>query len=149
MIVASNLDKTSADPFNLQRFVEAQERIYPQVTSELRAGRKMSHWIWFIFPQIQGLGRSPTAIEYAISGLDEARAYLAHAVLGPRLRECTQLVLGVENRSAAQIFMSPDDMKFRSCMTLFAQHSPEDDIFTKALQKYFRGVPDQLTLDRL
>jgi len=139
----------NSDPFNLQRFVEAQDPVFEQVTSELRSGRKTSHWIWFIFPQIQGLGRSPTAIEYAISGLDEARAYLAHAVLGPRLKECTELVLRVENRSAAQIFMSPDDMKFRSCMTLFSQVSPEDDIFKRALQKYFRGVPDQLTLDRL
>lgn len=140
-------DKT--DPFNLQRFVEAQEPIYQQVTSELRAGEKMSHWMWFIFPQIQGLGWSETSIEFAISGLEEARAYLAHPVLGARLKECTQLVLRVENRSAARIFMSPDDMKFRSCMTLFAQVSPEDDIFSMALKKYFRGVPDQLTLDRL
>ena len=109
----------------------------------------MSHWMWFIFPQIRGLGRSPTALEYAISGLDEARAYLAHPVLGPRLKECTQLVLLVQNRPLAQIFGSPDDMKFRSCMTLFAQVSPDDDVFNRALQKYFRGVPDQLTLDRL
>ena len=138
-----------SDNTDLQRFVEAQDPIYQQVTSELRAGEKMSHWMWFIFPQIQGLGWSETSIEFAISGLEEARAYLAHPVLGPRLKECTQLVLRVENRSAARIFMSPDDMKFRSSMTLFAQVSPEDDIFSKALQKYFRGVPDQLTLDRL
>ncbi len=137
------------DRHNLRRFIEAQEPIFQQVTSELRAGRKMSHWMWFIFPQIRGLGRSPTAMEYAISDLDEARAYLAHPVLGSRLKDCTQLVLLIGNRSAAQIFGSPDDMKFRSCMTLFAQVSQEDDIFTKALQKYFRGIPDQLTLDRL
>jgi len=137
------------DRYNLERFVEAQDSIFEQVTSELRAGRKMSHWMWFIFPQVRGLGRSPTAIEYAISGLDEARAYLSHPVLGPRLKECTELVLLVENRPVAQIFGSPDDMKFRSCMTLFAQVSPQDNIFEKALQKYFRGVPDQLTLDRL
>ena len=137
------------DPFNLERFVEAQDSVFQQVTSELRAGRKMSHWMWFIFPQIQGLGRSPTAIEYAISGLDEARAYLAHPILGPRLKECTQLVLHVENRSVAQIFGSPDDMKFRSSMTLFAQVSPGDDIFLRALQKYFRAVPDHMTLDSL
>jgi uncharacterized protein (DUF1810 family) len=137
------------DRYNLQRFVEAQDPIFGQVTSELRAGRKMSHWMWFIFPQIRGLGRSPTAIEYAISGLDEARAYLSHPVLGPRLRECTELALMVENRAAAQIFGSPDEMKFRSCMTLFAQVAPKDNMFEKALQKYFRGVPDQLTLDRL
>jgi uncharacterized protein (DUF1810 family) len=137
------------DRYNLERFVEAQGPVFLQVTSELRAGRKMSHWMWFIFPQIRGLGRSPTAIEYAISGLDEARAYLTHPVLGPRLKECTQLVLLVENRPLAQIFGSPDDMKFRSCMTLFAQVSPDDDIFNRALQKYFRGIPDQMTLDRL
>jgi len=139
----------NVDRYNLQRFVEAQASIFEEVTSELRAGRKMSHWMWFIFPQIRGLGRSPTAIEYAISGLDEARAYLSHPVLGPRLKECTELVLLVENRPVAQIFGSPDDMKFRSCMTLFTQVSPQDNIFEKALQKYFRGVPDQLTLDRL
>jgi len=139
----------NVDRYNLQRFVDAQGPIIQQVISELRAGRKMSHWMWFIFPQIRGLGRSPTAIEYAISGADEARAYLAHPVLGPRLQECTQLVLLVENRPAAQIFGSPDDMKFRSCMTLFAHVSPQENIFEKALQKYFRGVPDQLTLDRL
>ena len=139
----------NVDRYNLQRFVEAQESIIQQVISELRAGRKMSHWMWFIFPQIRGLGRSPTAIEYAISSADEARAYLVHPVLGPRLQECTQLVLLVENRPAAQIFGSPDDMKFRSCMTLFAQVSPQENIFEKALQKYFRGLPDQLTLDRL
>jgi uncharacterized protein (DUF1810 family) len=147
--MSSEQQSDKIDRYNLQRFVEAQDAIFEQVTSELRAGRKMSHWMWFIFPQIRGLGRSPTAIEYAIFGLDEARAYLSHSVLGPRLRECTELVLMVENRTAAQIFGSPDDMKFQSCMTLFAQVAPKDNIFEKALQKYFRGVPDQLTLDRL
>lgn len=146
---ADTSQQSAGDPFLLERFVEAQNPLFDQVTSELQAGRKMSHWMWFIFPQIQGLGRSPTAIEYAISGLDEARAYLAHPVLGPRLKECTQLVLRVENRPLAQIFGSPDDMKFRSSMTLFAQVSPDDDIFERALQKYFRGLPDQLTLERL
>jgi uncharacterized protein (DUF1810 family) len=137
-----------ADRYNLGRFVEAQDPVFRQVTSELRAGRKTSHWMWFIFPQIRGLGRSPASVEYAISGLDEARAYLAHPILGPRLKECTQLVLLAGNRPASQIFGSPDDMKFRSCITLFAQASA-DDIFVRALQKYFRGVPDQMTLDRL
>lgn len=137
------------DPFNRERFVRAQARVFEHVLAELRAGTKMSHWMWFIFPQIRGLGRSPTAIEYAISGLDEARAYLAHPVLGSRLKECTRLVLQVQNRSAAEIFGSPDDMKFRSCMTLFAQVSPDDDIFVRALEKYFGGVPDRMTLDRL
>jgi uncharacterized protein (DUF1810 family) len=110
---------------------------------------KTSHWMWFIFPQIRGLGRSPVSIEYAISSREEAAAYLQHPVLGPRLKECTQLVLNVENRSAEEIFGSPDDMKFRSSMTLFAQVSAHDDIFIRALQQYFRGAPDQLTLDRL
>ena len=109
----------------------------------------MSHWMWFIFPQIRGLGRSPISIEYAISSRDEARAYLLHSVLGPRLKECTGLVLLVEGRSAFEIFDEPDDMKFRSCMTLFAQVSNDDDIFQRALDKYFEGIPDRLTLDRL
>jgi uncharacterized protein (DUF1810 family) len=136
------------DPYNLERFVLAQDPVYRRVISELQAGTKMSHWMWFIFPQIRGLGRSPVAVEYAISGRDEARAYLQHAILGPRLKECTQLVLQVEGRSATEIFGSPDDMKFRSCITLFNQVS-DDDIFAKTLQKYFADVPDQLTLDRL
>jgi len=105
--------------------------------------------MWFIFPQIRGLGHSPTAIEYAISGRDEARAYLQHPVLGPRLRQCTRLVLEVENRSASQIFGFPDDVKFRSCMTLFANAFPDDDVFQRALNKYYDGSPDRLTLDRL
>jgi uncharacterized protein (DUF1810 family) len=142
--ISENLDQ-----FNLQRFVEAQRPIFQQVTSELGAGRKTTHWMWFVFPQIRGLGQSPTSIEYAISGLDEARAYLAHPILGPRLRECTRLVLQIENRSAAQIFGFPDDMKFRSCMTLFAQVSRQEDMFVRALEKYFGGVPDRMTLDRL
>lgn len=139
----------NADPYNLERFVEAQAPVFRQVIAELQKGRKMSHWMWFIFPQIRGLGRSETAVEFAISGLDEARAYLTHPVLGPRLKECTQLVLLVENRPLAQILGSPDDMKFRSSMTLFAQVSPGDDIFSRALQKYFRGIPDSMTLERL
>lgn len=137
------------DQYNLERFVSAQDSIYAEVVSELRAGMKTSHWMWFIFPQIRGLGRSPVSIEYAISSGEEAAAYLQHPVLGPRLKECTQLVLDVENRSAEEIFGSPDDMKFRSSMTLFAQVSADDDIFIRALQQYFGGAPDQLTLDRL
>ncbi len=105
--------------------------------------------MWFIFPQIRGLGRSPISIEYAISSRDEARAYLQHPLLGPRLRECTQSVLKVEGRSALEIFGEPDDIKFRSSMTLFAQVSSEDDIFHRALDKYFDGLPDRLTLERL
>ena len=137
------------DPYNLERFVSAQDPIYAQVLSELRAGMKTSHWMWFIFPQIRGLGRSPVSIEYAISSREEAAAYLQHPVLAPRLKECTQLVLDVKARSAEEIFGSPDDMKFGSSMTLFAQVSADGDIFARALQQYFHGAPDQLTLDRL
>jgi uncharacterized protein (DUF1810 family) len=142
-------DPFKDDPFNLERFIQAQTPGYQRVLSELEAGTKMSHWMWFIFPQIRGLGRSTTSIEYAISGVDEARAYLAHPILGPRLKQCTQLVLLVKDRSAREIFGSPDDMKFRSSMTLFAAASPDDAIFSRALQKYFDGSPDRLTLDRL
>ena len=144
-----SLNRPDRDPYNLERFASAQQAIYPQVVSELRAGYKTSHWMWFVFPQIRGLGRSPISLEYAISSRQEAAAYLQHPILGPRLKECTQLVLDVENRSAEDIFGSPDDLKFRSSMTLFAQVSPDDDIFARALQQYFHGVQDQLTLDRL
>ncbi|HTT18618.1 MAG TPA: DUF1810 domain-containing protein [Candidatus Sulfotelmatobacter sp.] len=140
---------SSTDRFHLERFLLAQDRVYTHVLSELKAGTKMSHWIWFIFPQIRGLGRSPISIEYAISSRDEARAYLQHPILGPRLKECTRLVLQVEGRSALEIFGEPDDIKFRSSMTLFAQVSSGDDIFERALQKYFDGIPDRLTIDRL
>ena len=141
--------RSSADPYNLDRFVQAQDGVFDRVLKELRSGVKVGHWMWFIFPQIKGLGRSPISIEFAISSQDEARAYLQHSILGPRLKECTRLVLSVEDRSVGEIFGSPDDMKFRSSMTLFAQVSPDDDIFLRALQKYFGGVPDRLTLDRL
>ncbi len=147
--MSADYSPADTDPFNLERFVKAQAQVFQQVTSELKAGRKMSHWMWFVFPQIRGLGQSPTSIKYAIAGLDEARVYLAHPVLGPRLRECTRLVLLLENRSAVEIFGRPDDMKFRSCMTLFAQVSRDEDIFARALERYFRGVPDRMTLDRL
>ncbi|HET9308652.1 MAG TPA: DUF1810 domain-containing protein [Candidatus Sulfotelmatobacter sp.] len=146
---SSRSERSSADPYNLDRFVQAQDGAFDRALRELRSGVKMGHWMWFIFPQIKGLGRSPISIEFAISSPDEARAYLQHSVLGPRLKECTQLVLLVEGRSVEEIFGSPDDMKFRSSMTLFAQVSPDDDIFLRALQKYFGGVPDRLTLDRL
>ena len=142
-------ERSSADPYNLDRFVQAQDGVFDRVLRELRSGVKMGHWMWFIFPQIKGLGRSPISIEFAISSREEARAYLQHPVLGPRLKECTGLVLLIEGRSVEEIFGSPDDMKFRSSMTLFAQVSPDDDIFLRALQKYCGGVPDRLTLDRL
>ena len=141
--------RPSGDPYNLERFVTAQDRVLKQVLSELESGTKMGHWMWFIFPQIRGLGRSPISIEYAISSVDEARAYLQHPVLGPRLKECTRLALEVNGRSAADIFNTPDDMKFRSSMTLFAQVSVDDDIFQLALAKYFNGIADQLTIERL
>jgi uncharacterized protein (DUF1810 family) len=135
--------------YDLERFVEAQKGIYGQVTSELRAGRKRSHWIWFIFPQIAGLGNSEMAQRYAVSSLAEAAAYLKHPVLGPRLRECTRLVVDVEGRSIDQILGYPDDLKFRSSMTLFARAGAEEGEFREALEKYFDGVPDPLTAERL
>ena len=134
---------------NLHRFLSAQAPTYDTVLAELRAGRKSSHWIWFIFPQIAGLGRSGTAQQFAIGSLDEAKAYLQHPTLGPRLRECTQLVLDVEGRSAEEIFGYPDHLKFRSCMTLFLTAAPDNALFNAALLKYFDGKPDQLTLDLL
>lgn len=137
------------DRFHLQRFVDAQEPVYGMVLGELRAGRKRSHWMWFIFPQIAGLGHSAMAQKFALSSLDEAAAYLAHPVLGPRLRECSVLVAGIEGRSIAEIFGYPDDVKFRSSMTLFAQAGPEEPIFAACLQKYFGGEPDSQTLARL
>ena len=137
------------DPFRLGRFVEAQDGIYTQVCEELRRGEKRSHWMWFIFPQIRGLGRSPMAERFAISSLDEARAYLAHEILGERLRECTGLVNGVTGRSANEIFGDPDDLKFHSSMTLFAQAEEGETVYGEALEKYFSGKLDKGTLDRL
>jgi uncharacterized protein (DUF1810 family) len=135
--------------YNLQRFLDTQEGVYDTVLDEMRAGRKSSHWIWFIFPQIAGLGHSGMAQKFAIGSLDEAKAYLQHPTLGPRLRACTQLVLDVNGRSAEEIFGYPDYLKFRSCMTLFLTAAPDNTIFKAALLKYFDGKPDQLTLDIL
>jgi uncharacterized protein (DUF1810 family) len=137
------------DPYDLQRFVDAQNRCYERVCSELRDGRKTGHWMWFIFPQINGLGYSQTARAFAISSKAEAEAYLGHPLLGPRLRECTRLVNLTEGRSIEQIFGHPDDLKFRSCMTLFAHATPDNQVFVDALQKYCAGVFDPLTLERL
>ena len=137
------------DIYNLHRFLTAQAHTYETVLSELRSGRKSSHWIWFIFPQIAGLGHSAMAQQFAITSLDEAKAYLQHPVLGPRLRACTQLVLDVNGRSAEEIFGYPDYLKFRSCMTLFLAAVTDNAIFNNALLKYFGGKPDQLTLDIL
>jgi uncharacterized protein (DUF1810 family) len=140
---------TDDDPFDLQRFVDAQGTVIEQVRRELRAGRKRSHWMWFVFPQIAGLGNSATAVRYVISSLDEALAYLAHPVLGPRLRECTQLVLDVQGRPVEAIFGHPDNLKFHSSMTLFAQAAPEERDFADALTKYFGGERDKKTLSVL
>jgi uncharacterized protein (DUF1810 family) len=137
------------DPYNLQRFVDAQARVYESVRTELRQGSKRSHWMWFIFPQIAGLGRSAMSTRYAISSLAEAEAYLKHPILGPRLRECTRLVMLVEGRSAYEILGSPDDMKFHSCLTLFACAAPEDQLFRDALEKYYDGAEDPATLAKL
>jgi uncharacterized protein (DUF1810 family) len=141
--------ESASDPFGLQRFVDAQQRVYPTVLDELRVGRKRSHWIWFIFPQVAGLGSSPTAARYAISSLDEAKAYLRHELLGPRLRECARLVNAVQGRSIREIFGSPDDLKVRSSMTLFTRATDDNEDFVQLLERYYDGEEDQLTLDRL
>lgn len=137
----------SPDPFDLRRFITAQDPVIEAVRDELRAGRKASHWMWFVFPQIRGLGSSSMAQRYALGSSQEARAYHEHPVLGARLRECTQLVLQVEDLRAEQIFGYPDDLKFRSCMTLFAQVVPEQPLYRTALEKYFAGEPDARTLE--
>jgi uncharacterized protein (DUF1810 family) len=134
------------DAYNLQRFVEAQQPVYERVRAELRAGAKASHWMWFIFPQLKGLGRSPTAEYFGIASLPEAEAYWRHPVLGRRLKECTELVVAILGKTAHQIFGSPDDVKFRSCMTLFERAAPEEPIFGQALDKYFDGKRDSSTL---
>lgn len=138
-----------ADPHNLQRFVGAQNPVYEQVCSELRKGQKRGHWMWFVFPQIEGLGHSPLAKKFAIHSRDEARAYLEHPILGARLKECTELVLLVQERSIGQILGHPDDLKFRSSMTLFASVTSDNQVFKEALARYFDGEPDPLTLERL
>jgi len=137
------------DIFNLQRFIEAQDQGYGSVLKELRSGHKRSHWMWYIFPQIQGLGGSAMSQKYAISSQNEAKAYWEHPILGSRLRECTQLVMNVEGRTAEQIFSYPDNLKFRSCMTLFERSATDSSIFRAALLRYFGGEPDQLTLNIL
>jgi uncharacterized protein (DUF1810 family) len=142
-------DRPTLDPHNLQRFIDAQHPIYGQVRDELQGGQKESHWMWFIFPQIKGLGSSPTAQKYAITGIDEAKAYLGHALLGFRLRECTQLVNAVLGRTIEDIFGYPDHLKFHSSMTLFAHISARDEMFIAALTKYFHGDLDRKTLEQL
>jgi uncharacterized protein (DUF1810 family) len=135
--------------YKLERFVNAQRPVFEDACAQLREGRKQSHWMWFIFPQIEGLGRSETARTFAISSREEAEAYLEHPVLGPRLRECARLVNLVEGRSAEEIFGRPDDLKFRSSMTLFAHATSDNQVFIGALRKYFGGAFDPMTLERL
>ena len=146
------LSSKAADPFDLQRFVDAQDRAYDTALEELRSGRKRGHWIWFVFPQLQGLGRSATAIRYSITSLDEARAYLDHPVLGPRLRECARVVAGIEGASADDIFGWPDNLKVRSSMTLFARATESAEVqaeFRAVLERLYDGVEDEVTVDLL
>ena len=138
-----------SDPYDLQRFVDAQNPVYDKVRAELQEGCKRSHWMWFVFPQITGLGSSPLARRFAISSLSEAAAFLEHPILGPRLVECTRLVNLVEGRPIEQIFGHPDDLKFRSSMTLFAHAAADKEVFIDALRKYFGGQFDDATLARL
>lgn len=138
-----------ADTFNLQRFIDAQNPLFDTVTAELTAGKKRTHWMWFVFPQIHGLGHSEMARLYAISSVEEARAYLDHAVLGDRLRVLTGIVNGLDCRSVEQIFGYPDDMKFHSSMTLFAHSARDKRPFENALNCYFGGEPDLATIERL
>lgn len=137
------------DRYDLNRFVDAQESAYEQALSEIRSGRKRSHWMWFIFPQIAGLGSSPTAQHYAISSLAEAQAYLRHPILGPRLLEAAEAVLALEGRAIADVFGYPDDLKLKSCATLFAQASPAGSVFEQLLDKCFGGEQDEKTLHLL
>jgi uncharacterized protein (DUF1810 family) len=137
------------DRFDLNRFVQAQEEVYPRALAELKLGRKRSHWMWFIFPQIDGLGYSSTARFYAIKSKDEAKAYLDHPLLGKRLMECAEALLKSEGKSAAEIFGHPDDLKLRSSVTLFASASAADSVFSRVLDHYFGGEPDRRTLELL
>lgn len=137
------------DPYNLQRFVDAQDPEYARVCSELRKGRKEGHWMWYIFPQIKGLGKSELSKKFAISSREEAHAYLEHPILGARLRECTGLVLNIHGRSIEKIFGDPDYLKFRSSMTLFVRIASDKSIFMNAIEKYYGGKFDPLTVERL
>ena len=134
------------DPYDLNRFLSAQEGVYDRVLTELRGGLKRSHWMWYIFPQIDGLGHSPTTIQYSIKSLEEARIYLSHSVLGARLKECAETVLAVQGRSASDIFGYPDDMKLQSSMTLFALVSEPHSVFERVLDRYYQGKRDARTL---
>ena len=133
----------SRDAFDLDRFVSAQEDVYDSALAEIRAGRKRTHWMWFVFPQLRGLGSSPIARQFAIRSAAEARAYLVHPILGPRLLECCEALLELSSTSATDIFGSPDDMKLRSCVTLFASVSEPGSVFQRVLSRFFGGAPDQ------
>ncbi len=135
--------------FDLERFVTAQDAMYETVLDELRSGRKTGHWIWFIFPQVAGLGSSPLSQHYAIGSLDEARAYLAHPLLGARLRECSGIVLETTGRAASEMFGSLDALKVRSCMTLFQRAAPDEPVFGQVLDRFYGGAADEATLARL
>jgi uncharacterized protein (DUF1810 family) len=137
------------DPFDLARFVAAQASVYPTVVAELRAGRKRSHWMWFVFPQLRGLGSSPTSQHFGLASLDEATAYAVHPLLGARLRECVELVLSVEGHRAEEIFGFPDDLKLRSSMTLFSVAVPTEPRFATVLERFYGGQPDPRTLELL
>lgn len=143
------MKKQAGVPYALEHFVAAQKAVFHDARSELLNGRKRTHWMWFVFPQIAGLGSSCMAKKYAISSLDEARRYLAHPILGPRLIECTQIVNAIEGRSLDEIFGFPDNLKFRSSMTLFARATADEPVFREALDKYCGGEPDPATLERL
>ncbi|CAM3016603.1 calpastatin [Mycobacterium intermedium] len=141
--------ESTEDPFNLKRFVDAQSRVYHHVLDELRAGRKRTHWMWFVFPQLRGLGSSTMAQHYGISSIEEARAYLEHEVLGPRLHECARLVNQVQGRSIVEILGAPDDLKLASSMTLFARATDDNEDFRAVLKKYYGGGEDRRTVARL
>jgi uncharacterized protein (DUF1810 family) len=141
-----SVEGNADDPHNLNRFVQAQEDDYAQALTEIKSGRKQSHWMWYIFPQFDGLGFSSMSKRYSIKSVAEAEAYLRHPALGPRLLECSEAALGVEGHSAFEIFGSPDDMKLSSCATLFACVSPAGSVFDRILDKYFQGVRDDRTL---
>ena len=149
-MIKSDDPSVREDPYNLQRFITAQERIYDTVLAELRGGQKRSHWMWYIFPQIYGLGHSPTAQHYAIKSLGEARQYLNHPVLGARLLECAEAVVAIEGLSVSAIFGYPDDLKLKSSMTLFASITEDPHcVFIRVIEKYFHGEPDERTLHLL
>jgi uncharacterized protein (DUF1810 family) len=148
-MIPSDAGRSAGDPYDLSRFVHAQAGAYERALAELQSGQKRTHWMWYIFPQLDGLGFSATAKRYAIKSVDEAQAYLAHPILGPRLQQCAEVVLRIEGRSATAIFGSPDDWKLRSCATLFALVSPPGSVFDRLLGKYYRGERDTKTLQLL